>query len=310
MLELIGTCTVVAISLCVVNLAQVGHVPPLPVWLGESSTESQGPFVFLTPDGHELVVLAPVDRLAGMKSPKKMVRVPLMNDLIPSVTVAVNRYSPTGLSYDYVVSNRKSAKDAIGNWSLVIPAAPFDVDVVLHSAPGGGYIWGGAAAHVPIAKQAVFPSSFLGRYVGWFHDSENFIGPGEELQGFGVKSSYRPGLTTAWFGPGKLIEYDQSWPREIFEKIDQLEESRWREKYVITAGPMYPLGTPSAEIADALRANIKDMEKDRLLSASSPFVREVTSVLAKSQKPPLQNHPATSTEDAVATVLKFSLGVE
>ncbi len=239
-----------------------------------------------------------------------------MNDLAPSVSVSVAEGSSGQLVYSYIIGNGRSAKDAIGDWSLVVPAANLDLESTRAAGPGNNPVWMGAAAHVAIAKQAVFPDAPLGRYLLWFHPDENYVRPGETLGSFVLKSSYRPGLTTAWFGPGKLVEFDQSWPREIFEKLELLEDRRWRKRYTITAGPMFAPDTPATLMAETLRSNVDDMQKAGLVDSSSPFAQEVLRVLSKMSQAngglnhlALHERPNTDAERTIATALRVSLGV-
>jgi hypothetical protein len=87
----------------------------------------------------------------------------------------------------------------------------------------------------------------------WFYQGDNLIQPASMLGDFVLESSYLPGLTTAWFSAGRLVEFDQSWPKEIFQQLYLLEDRRWREASVITVGPMFPPETPKEAIAEDFR---------------------------------------------------------
>ncbi|HYM10671.1 MAG TPA: hypothetical protein VEU62_08060 [Bryobacterales bacterium] len=276
-------------------------------------------YVFLTRDGHTLVVLVPEAPEAGMTGPKKVVRVPLRNNLAPSVSVSVAAAGSGTLSYKYTVSNGDSAEDAIGAFTLIVPASH---PTIRAKGPAAGEepLWAGASVFgaPAIAKQAIFPEAPLGRYLGWFHQDDHVIRPGEELAGFGIESSYRPGLTTAWFSTGKPLgdDIDQSWPREVFQQLKFIEDRRWREKYVITVGPMFPPDTPREAIVASFRTDVDGMVNTGWLDRSSPFTVEVVTLLRTLGQPirpgrgaVLRSPPSSNTENAIAAALRFTLGV-
>jgi hypothetical protein len=210
----------------------------------------------------------------------------------------------------------KTAKDSIGEWYLIIPGESLDLEVTGPQSHGIAE-WSGAPARAVLAKQIMFPSAPVGRYLVWFHQDEHYVKPGDRLNDFVVKSSYRPGLTTAWVGPGKLVEFDQSWPREIFEQLQLLENRRWREKYVLTVGPMFAPNLPTKDVAERFRSDISEMEKGGWLDATSPFCQEAAKVLnavtestEPAARPSLAAPPRTPAEQAVAEALRVTLGIQ
>lgn len=297
--------------------AQERNTVPLPTWpeSGRISQELSDRYVFLTKDKHTIVVLVPANPEAGMSAPKKIVRVPLWNNLAPSLSVSITAIASGQLSYLYTVSNATQAEDALGAWRLIVPPSDPGLQVA-NPTSGGTFRWAGAPATAVIAKQAIFPDAPLGRYLTWFHQDDNVVPPGGALSGFGVESSYRPGLTTAWFARGKLLQLDQSWPREVFQQLGFLEDRQSVEKYVVTVGPMFPPGTPSETILESFQTGIDRMVKTGWLNPASPFTAEVVNALRElghpkslGERPVLRARPGTNTESAVAAALRFSLPI-
>ena len=188
----------------------------------------------------------------------------------------------------------------------------FDLKI-RHVPTNGGAPWAGAAAYVAIAQQVVLQKP-PGRYLTWFYQEENLIQPASTLGRFVVESSYLPGLTTAWFSAGRLVEFDQSWPSEIFQQLHLLEDRRWREASVITVGPMFPPNMPKEAMIQSFRQDLENMVKSRLLTASSGFVQEVLGAVNElrgnaSGQHVLKSSPETKTEAAVASALAISVGI-
>ncbi len=295
--------------------AQVLDTPPVPIWPGGSEVPSHdGHYVFLTKDRHTLVVLAPEDPDSGIKGPKKIVRVPLWNDLKGSVTVALTEKAGL-LTYHYSVANGTGASDEIGKWTLNVP--PNDPSLrVVNPGSGGSRWWSGSRAFVTIAKQEIFPEFPLGRYLAWFYRDDHAISPGKTLDGFGLESSFLPGLTTAWFSSGKLVELDQSWPQEIFRDLDRFyEDRRWREPCTGTIAPMFAPDTPEEVIVRQFRYGLQQMAEAGFLSPSAPFVKEALAVLeswnrSQSAEPRvIRARPETGIEKEVAAALGMTLKI-
>ena len=297
--------------------AQDRKAASLPIWPedGRIAPEYAGSSVFITADGHAVVVLAPESPDLGMTGPRKTIKVPLKNDLAPAVSVTVKPAGAERFTYEYAIENGANARDSIGAWSLIVPAGDSRLEV-MRSSGSGQKPWSGAAATVPIARQAILPSAPPGRYLLWFHQADDVIRPGQTRNGFSILSYFRPGLTTAWFSSGELLDFDQSWPPPIFRELELLEDRQWREKFVITVGPVFAPDTPRTSIAERLQTDVASMIKSGRLDPSSPFTIEVQKTLGELTRPsrPSEQHtmraaPRTKTEAAVAAALQFSLEV-
>jgi hypothetical protein len=294
------------------------EVPPTWPENGHVSQELSGRYVFLTADKHTIVVLIPEDAQTGLRGPKKVIRIPLWNDSEPSPRVSITSTSSGTLSYNYSIGNGRNAHDEIGAWALVIPAASDPAMRRTFPTSAGKPLWVGGPSFAVIAKQMIFPDAALGRYFIWFHQDENLIRPGGTLGGFVIESSYRPGLTTAWFSAGKLLDIDQSLPREVFQQLNFIEDRQWREKYVVTVGPMFPQDTPRQAIVQSYQTGMDHMVKTGALNPSSPFTTEVLGLLRQLGQPQpesdkrrvLRTSPVTDAERAVATALRFALDLD
>jgi hypothetical protein len=289
---------------------------PAPIWPedGRVPPKLSHQYVFLTRDKHAVVVLAPERPEIGIDGPKRPIRVPLRNEMVPSVRVSVTRAAPDRFLYRYTTENGSAAADPIGSWSLIFPAEDQTIKTT-PAATGHRSPWPGTPAGAPIAKHPLFPAMPPGRVVLWFHQTpEDFVKPGKSLIDFSVQSSFLPGLTTAWFSTGELLNIDQSWPREIMEQLAWLDDRRWRDKYVITAGPVFAPNTPREVIAESVSRSVKAMVGEGWLSTSSAFTAQTIHLLEKlrlGQHEVLapKFHPSTETEEALYLVLQLSLQV-
>lgn len=297
-------------------IAQDRLADPVPFWpeANRIPANSSEQYVFLTRDKHTIVVLVPENREMGLTGPKKIIKVPIRNDLAPSVSAQVARAPSGNFTYQYTIQNRPSAKDAIGAFTLIVP--PSDPNLEVRGLVSNGEAsWRGAAPHgPPIAKQAVFPDAPLGRYLIWFKQDGKVIQAGGILGGFATQSSYLPGLTTAWFSSGQLVELDQSWPREVFKQLDLLEDRRYREVYAITIGPAFPPQTAKLQIVAELQQQLEELMKAGVLDRSSPFAQEVVKILREFHQNPeqqgvLKSRPQNATESAIAAVLRESVDI-
>ncbi len=143
-----------------------GRIPP----------EHRDRLVFLTRDEHTIVVLVPQ---AG--GSKKIVRVALKNDLVPSMPVAIQRLPESSLEYAYTLENGQGATDAIGACSLIVAAEDPTLKVI-PPIENSRRLWSGSAARHSIAKETMFPQTRPGEYVLWFHQDDNFIRPGTKIR--------------------------------------------------------------------------------------------------------------------------------
>src|ERR1700733_564705 len=154
-LNIAGFCGAALLLTIAGVMAQGGVADPVPTWPADGRIPRQysDRYVFLTSDKHTVVVLAPERSEDVMTGPKKAVRVPLWNNLVPSITVSVALISGA-IKYEYIISNAKEAQDPIGKFAPVLPASLSELKVH-HFPTNGKAAWAGAIAHNPIAPQAI-----------------------------------------------------------------------------------------------------------------------------------------------------------
>jgi hypothetical protein len=308
------------VSLIVLVLTAVGAqdraTDPVPTWPedGRIPPQYRDRYVFLTQDKHTVVVLAPENAERGMAGPKQTVRVALWNDIRPMIDASMTSVS-LGIKYEYAIANAKDARDPIGKFTLIVPASVSDLNIrhiPINGAPwAGASAYAGAGANFAIAQQVILQKP-PGRYLTWFYQRGNVIPPGAMLDGFIVESSYLPGLTTAWFSSGRLVEFDQSWPAEIFQQLEFFEDRRFREASVITVGPMFPPETPKAVITETFRRDLEQLNKFQSIDVG--FAQAALRALDDVRRNPsaehvLQSVPNTSSERAITSALGISLGI-
>ena len=208
-------------------------------------------------------MLVPRDRDAGgLKGPKIPIRVPLKNDLNPSISISVRSSGSLDgrLTYQYFLANGADARGAIGSFTVVVPAEDTSLEVRRVTSVSGR-LWAGATAGVAVASQAIFPWMPRGRYLRWFQQDGNVVVPGKVIDGFTLESSYLAGLTTAWLSSGKLVNFDESWPEEVFKQLELLEDRRFREVFVPTIAPTFPSSSRKPLIAAELRKDLQALVK-------------------------------------------------
>jgi hypothetical protein len=247
------------------------EVRALPVWVGEDAAFLRRPpqYVFRDANG-EIVVSYP-----NPSNPERMItfRFWLANRVDPHIGVSVTG-GDVGFTYTYTLQNGSGAAVAIRQWSVVGPA---NQDLTV-SHP----IWRGLNARVPVATQALVPGVAAGAYLLWMGGDTPHIQPGGEARDFTIRSTFAPGLTTAYVGgegavitepgPGEL-------PEVVVAQIIPLQRAPVSQKPMITIGPRFSPGTPAQAITDAFRIDVADLIKEGLLSAESPYVQELQRVL-------------------------------
>ncbi|MBI2685659.1 MAG: hypothetical protein HYX27_05030 [Acidobacteria bacterium] len=285
---------------------------PVPVWSGSGETgpSSTSNDVFITADGHELIVLAPDEN-----QKRSVKRVRLWNQIEPTVDIRISSTSPGRIQYRYAIGNLFSAKDPIGTWTIVTPPHLAAVERVI--SPEQPKRWGGAVATAVIARQELLNSPELGRYLRWYHHQDGGqVQPGEVVAGFGIESPLVPGFTTAWFAAGKQVEFNPSWPDRIFKQLELLEDKKWRGRGLLVLGPMHLSGTSPSVIRTNYRAGLNQMIKAGQLDEKSAFIAQLLRALAEPDgdtnpsSRTLSARPRGNLETAISSAVKLSLGIE
>lgn len=314
---------------------------PVPLWPedGRIPPHLQNQYVFLTPDRHAVVVLAPESAEEG--GPRRPVRIELHNRIVPNVTACVQESSAGVYLYRYAISNDSAAKDAIERWAVTIPAGTARVKMrpvageqhdnwagadggpaIVPAGVEGRAIIPGPNGHyglIAAAQQYALPGAPPGRYARWSRRPDGrAVVAGASRGGFGIESRERPGFTTARFFSGEILgnSIDHNWPEEILKQLSFLDDGKWTEVFSLTLGPMLPPTAPREEAVANFRAGIRRLIETGRLDAKSGFVAEVTEKLnavGRADLPAtalaLKSGPSTEQESEVMSALVLTLGL-
>jgi hypothetical protein len=201
------------------------------------------------------------------------------NRVEPHVTASVRRESgsqPAFLyiyTYTYSLRNGPGAATAIRNWSIVGPVNEPDLWI---EHP----VWRGQNARGGAAPQALLSQAGNGAYLSWRPVAAALLAPEEELADFRIRSSYSPGLTTAYARGEGHIKAPGELPEEAIQRLIPLQRAPTWRKPVITIGPRFAPGTSLEAIVSAFRADVADLVREGLLSPDSPYVQELQQVLS------------------------------
>lgn len=115
----------------------------------------------------------------------------------------------------------------------------------------------------------------------WSAATDRFaIQPGSSLSMFAVRSAFRPGWTTAYFGSDDAIEIpEQPLPDDVKAGLDLLSRPEHFYTPVHALGPNIEPGTDRTWIAGDWHLGVQIMVTAGQLSAESPYVVKLLSVL-------------------------------
>ncbi len=85
------------------------------------------------------------------------------------------------------------------------------------------------------------------------------LAPEEEFADFRIRSSFSPGLTTAYARGDGYIEAPGELPEEVVQRLIPLQRAPAWQKPVITIGPRFAPGTSPEAILRAFRADVADL---------------------------------------------------
>lgn len=280
-------------------------VEALPVWAGEEAAAAP-PLQYVFRDrGDEIVVSYPDP--ATPEGKMTTFRFWLANRVEPRVTVSVRKESgsrPTFL-YSYTLRNGPSAATAIRYWSLVGPVNEDDPEI---EHP----VWRGRKA-TTADPQALLPQSGKGPRLRWMAGAAPPLAPGEELSDFRIRSSFSPGLTTAYARGEGYIETPGELPEEVVQRLIPLQRAPNWQKPFVTIGPRFAPGTSLDAIVSAFRADVADLLQEGLLSPDSPYVQELRQVFLgggddiKDQLLEREQAPTTAVETDLESALRLAV---
>ncbi len=281
------TCLIFLITFVVFAQERVIQLPPTWPADGRIPERLKNQYVFLNPQRDTLIVRMPVD-WDNPDGPRRVVRVPLYNNLDPSIRVSMS--SPTtGLyRYSYALSNSPKAKDRIGTWALVVPLEDEAFEMSHPENPEHKGWSGKNRTRMLNAPRVGLPGWPLGCYARWFRKEQSkLVTPDSSVGGFEISSANKPGLTTAFFAsdippPFELLKGS---PVALHEQLDFYnKDPAWREHPRVTIGPKFPASTPALDILKDFHGGIERLVSDKRLEAESPFVKELLKRLTEAAR--------------------------
>jgi hypothetical protein len=274
---------------------------PPPVWRPDAASSLPRQYVFATATGDALIIRVPAESDYVKHGGLPLIRYDLHNKVIPEIATRVARRGDR-FDYSYTISNAKQAGDPIRMWWLIIPAGTEQIQV---SPPDQ---WGGAPTVPAIMRQVELPDQPLGRSIMWLQDDpQKVVLPGRSKADFNITSSCKPGFTSAFFGSGTLVNFDQNLPPEVFEQLRFYDDPTWGKASRLSLGPTF-CGDVSVESAAAnLISGIRRLIQLNRLQSSSSFVADALAAL-RSGKRSIDHPPTGPGEVEVLTALQLTLG--
>jgi hypothetical protein len=291
--------------------ARLSAQPPVPIWTGKGETgpDSSKHDVFLSADGHTLIVLVP-----NTEGGKTVKQVPLWNDIAPTVNVSVLPLGPGRWRYLYSIGNASSANDPIGTWAIIVPSNQGAVERVV--SPQATKRWGGAMSNATIPRQDLLGWNEPTELLRWYyHEEGSQLRPGETLGDFAIDSLLLPGFTTGWFAAGKSVVFDPAWPERVFHQLQLFDDRRWRGDGLVLIGPMFRPATPLATFAANYLVGLRYLIKNGQLDEDGAFASGLVTALEDPEPKRLKERamavvPNGTFEEAIhsalALVLRFT----
>ena len=154
----------------------------------------------------------------------------------------------------------------------------------------------------------------MGKFVAWGQGAKSTaIGPGTSQAGFHLSSSFRPGITTAYFYTGKALRVPAELPPAVADQLLPLLQPEKDYKGVLTIGPKYGQAHhDDIWIAGDLAYGIRRMVNSNQLPADSPFIAEVIAELTaitrngKAVNFAFKAKPGSPLEQELATAVPLS----
>ena len=279
------------------SCGDTGKGPQIPIW-SESldlRVEQQRKRVFITPDGHDFVLLTqPKDSADGKLVPVKL---PLDNDFVPEVRVRVSPprdiLQGDRFLYEYSVSNGASAHQNIFFVYLAVPAFVPGTEAA-YKPKTGEASWPGGVSSALTSKQLELDDS-VGRTIYWSAPDPvappyPMIKPGQMVEGFVVRSSTMPGFTTI-----AVSTLHGEPPDELMGQEALLKEAESLGSYdlslatTLTFGPMFLTGAPPQAVLANYRLGVERLSHCSGIPHSPAFLDEVAQLL---REPTIESHLA------------------
>ncbi len=232
----------------------------------------------------------------------------LPNRVEPHVTASIRKESGSQpvFIYTYSLRNGPSAVTAIRYWSVVGPVNEAGLEI---EHP----VWRSQKANVAAAPQALLPQAGKGAHLRWSAATAPLLAPGEEFANFRIRSSFSPGLTTAYARGEGYIEAPGELPEVVVQRLIPLQRAPTWQKPFITIGPRFAPGTSPEAIVRTFSVDVADLVQEGLLSSDSPYVQELQHVFSggnddiKDQLPKRERAPATALETDLESALRLTV---
>ncbi|MCC6362745.1 MAG: hypothetical protein IT165_04430 [Bryobacterales bacterium] len=297
----------------------VEAVPPWRQYTQDNSPPAKQ-FVFFDEAAAEYVVYFPEPLKTGDPGGGRMLSFRFRPQFIvdPHISVNVTRESDV-YTYDYIVANGQSAREAIRLFDIVVPPA----ETPIRTSHGTWYASKLNGAGRPVAPQAALVGNGdlrkpekMGRFVAWTCvDSAQPIKPGEKLDGFRVLSRALPGITTAYAATGRALRTPFEIPPEVMDQIVPLLLVENNYKTSVTIGPKFDVGTHSIpDIARDYQVSLSHLIGDGWAS-NSAYTQEMSRVLQSVAKSgqrgsiQFQSTPTSQLEKEIGAAIQIALGV-
>lgn len=242
---------------------------PTPVLPPSGQPHIEGQFVYLGPTVHELTVFYPLRTPDGtLAGYQKTVRIPLPNGVDPRITAELGRNPDGTFSYHYVVANLSGARQALGQWSIPVPAGVGSV-----GGPQGWRVMGDRLAETSYQPQGAEQMSPQPPVVTLTWSAGRPVAPGGIQSGFTIRSRFAPALIPAFAAAGELQVPDDL-PEEVRKQLEPWRQPESCQRRVWVIGPRYPASFPRAVVANEFGVALDIMANEGELDASSRFVRE------------------------------------
>jgi len=249
---------------------------PVPTITADTIVPEDSPqYVFLGPTIYDITLSYPEDLASGKRSgPRRTYKLKMLNNVSPIVTTVVTANADGSFDYAYAVQDDLSARDAIRVWSIAMPAVDA-ADSTAHP------VW--RASSEPARGHAAAPPGAVSMtpvvFVAWREPKGSAIGRGAAVQGFHIKSFYRPGPTLLYARSDEDFAVPADLPQEVLKQLEPLRSPEWRDRAVLVTGPRFPKEWGRDIVSGEFKNGIARLVAEGRLKPDSKFVKSVNPVL-------------------------------
>ncbi|HLQ77868.1 MAG TPA: hypothetical protein VK210_10965 [Terriglobia bacterium] len=259
---------------------------PVSLWPkgGIAPSDLAGHYVFYDRAKDEIVVAYP----ASMDETNLAPSVVNKNAKLKSFRFETNRgtkaaitfsVSPVqgGYRFSYRVANGNGARQPITNLELVVRTSP-------DHSPTSPRLWRSDVTPSKIAAIdiALGTKGASGAFLSWFFvDEKTAIKPGESVEGFGVVTKQKPGISMMYITGGYFASRPEM-PSPVSDQLIPVVSMQFNSQNVIAIAPKFPLGTARSVIAEDFYLGINRMMDSGQLDRKKPSLA-IQEVLEKLQ---------------------------